>query len=131
MLVACRLAGLSSLEAHYAGVADARNAGPPHDMIGVEQPVLAAAQNALAGIRSSRISQDRALRSLQQRLPPSVAAYFARQQWRTAQRQAETAIDQLRFNLFEKRYAIYEEVKRLIALTLNDAFNPEFDLAGC
>jgi hypothetical protein len=55
-----------------------------------------------------------------------VAAYFARQQWRTAQRQAETAIDQLRFNLFEKRYAIYQGVKRLIVLTLNDPFNPEF-----
>jgi hypothetical protein len=37
------------------------------------------------------------------------AAYFVRQQWKTAEKQAETAIDQLRWNLFTKRYAIAAE----------------------
>jgi hypothetical protein len=47
-----------------------------------------------------------------------VAAYFVRAQWRTAERQAETAIDQLRWNLFSKRYAIYEAAKKSIELAL-------------
>ena len=55
-----------------------------------------------------------------------VAAYFVRQQWRTAEKQAETAIDQLRWNLFSKRYAIYNDVKQLLKLLLNDTQKPNF-----
>jgi hypothetical protein len=56
----------------------------------------------------------------------TVAAYFVRAQWRTAQMQADTAIDQLRWNLFSKRYAIYDEVKKLLRLLLNDIQKPGF-----
>jgi hypothetical protein len=45
------------------------------------------------------------------------AAYFVRLQWRTAQQQADTAKDQLRYNLFEKRYAIYAAARKAIAIT--------------
>jgi hypothetical protein len=54
------------------------------------------------------------------------AAYFVRRQWRTAQQQADTALDQLRYNLFAKRYAIYDDVKRLLRLLLNDSDKPDF-----
>jgi hypothetical protein len=40
------------------------------------------------------------------------AAYFAWQQSRTARRQADTAIDQLRFNLFQKRYEMYQRLRQ-------------------
>jgi hypothetical protein len=56
-----------------------------------------------------------------------VAAYFARQQWKTAQQQADTAMDQLRFNLFEKRYAVYDAIRQLMALTVNQPTLPDFD----
>lgn len=46
-----------------------------------------------------------------------VAAFFVRRQWRTAQQQANTALDQLRYNLFEKRYEIYEAARDAIAIT--------------
>jgi hypothetical protein len=55
-----------------------------------------------------------------------VAAYFVRQQWLTAEKQANTAIDQLRYNLFEKRYAIYDDVKQLLRLLLNDSHEKNF-----
>ena len=55
-----------------------------------------------------------------------VAAYFVRQQWRTAEKQADTAIDQLRYNLFEKRYAIYDNVKQLLRLLLNESHDKKF-----
>lgn len=48
-----------------------------------------------------------------------VAAYFVR-------RQGLIALDQLRYNLFEKRFAIYEDVKILIWLLLNDTDKKEF-----
>jgi hypothetical protein len=48
----------------------------------------------------------------------AVAAFFIRRQWQTAQRQADTALDQLRYNLFEKRYAIYTAARQAIAITL-------------
>ncbi|MGO9235998.1 MAG: hypothetical protein ACLP4V_18720 [Methylocella sp.] len=35
----------------------------------------------------------------------ATAAYFVRQQWKTAEKQAETAIDQLRYNLHTKAEA--------------------------
>ncbi len=53
-----------------------------------------------------------------------IAAVFIYRQWKTAEKQAETALDQLRYNLFEKRYAIYEDVKQLLILLLN---KQEFD----
>lgn len=56
----------------------------------------------------------------------AVAAYFVRQQWITAEKQANTALDQLRYNLFEKRYAIYDDVKQLLRLLLNEAHKKEF-----
>jgi hypothetical protein len=49
-----------------------------------------------------------------------VASYFAFQQAKTAKRQAETAIDQLRFNVFEKRYAVYREPKQFLQTLLID-----------
>jgi hypothetical protein len=55
----------------------------------------------------------------------AAATYFARQQAKTATRQAETALDQLRFNLFDRRYAIYDGVKQLISLLLRDPTNPD------
>jgi hypothetical protein len=55
-----------------------------------------------------------------------VAAYFVRQQWRTAEKQADTALDQLRYSLFEKRYAIYNDVKQLLRLLLNESHNEQF-----
>lgn len=47
------------------------------------------------------------------------AAYFIRRQWLTAQQQANTALDQLRYNLFEKRYAIYMAARNAIAITFD------------
>lgn len=54
------------------------------------------------------------------------AAYFVRRQWQTAQNQAATALDQLRYNLFAKRYAIYDDVKQLLRLLLNESHKPDF-----
>jgi hypothetical protein len=54
------------------------------------------------------------------------AAYFIRRQWQTAQQQADTALDQLRYNLFAKRYAIYDDVKQLLRLLLNESHKQEF-----
>ncbi len=42
------------------------------------------------------------------------AAFFIRRQWLTAVKQANIAEDQLRYNLFEKRYAIYAAAKEAI-----------------
>jgi hypothetical protein len=47
------------------------------------------------------------------------AAYFVRRQWLVAQQQADTAVDQLRYNLFEKRYAIYAAAREAIAITFD------------
>jgi len=47
----------------------------------------------------------------------AAAAYFAWQQSRTGKRQAETAVDQLRYNLFEKRFAMYREIMQVIWLS--------------
>ncbi len=55
-----------------------------------------------------------------------VTQRYARRQWLTAERQAETALDQLRYNLFEKRFAIYEDVKHLLKLLLNEAHKDDF-----
>jgi hypothetical protein len=57
----------------------------------------------------------------------AVAAYFVRQQWLTAEKQANTAIDQLRYNLLEKRYAIYDKLKQLILLLIREDKTP-FDI---
>jgi type II secretory pathway pseudopilin PulG len=43
-----------------------------------------------------------------------------------AAQQAKTAIDQLRFNLFEKRYAIYQDIENFLRTLINDADKPEF-----
>lgn len=43
-----------------------------------------------------------------------IAGVFIYRQWKTAEKQAETALDQLRYNLFEKRFAIYEDVRQLL-----------------
>jgi hypothetical protein len=45
------------------------------------------------------------------------AAYFVRRQWLTAQQQADTALDQLRYSLFEKRYAIYVAARKAVAIS--------------
>ncbi|MCR4377573.1 MAG: hypothetical protein NUV50_05710 [Rhodospirillales bacterium] len=43
-----------------------------------------------------------------------VTFYFSRMQARTAQRQVDIAHDRLRFDLFEKRYKIYQDAQELI-----------------
>lgn len=48
------------------------------------------------------------------------AAYFVRRQWLTAQQQADTALDQLRYSLFEKRYAIYVAARDAIDMPGDD-----------
>src|SRR5277367_3393974 len=48
----------------------------------------------------------------------TVAAYFVRAQWKTAAQQAEIAKDQLRWNLFSKRYEIYKAASDAITLTI-------------
>lgn len=55
-----------------------------------------------------------------------IAGYFIYRQSKTAEKQAETALDQLRYNLFEKRFAIYEDVKQLLKLLLNESHKNEF-----
>ena len=45
------------------------------------------------------------------------ATYFVRRQWQTAQQQADTAKDQLRNSLFEKRYAIYVAARKAVAIS--------------
>ena len=51
---------------------------------------------------------------------------LAYRQWRTSEQQAYTALDQLRFNLFQKRYAIYLEIKNLLITILHESNNPDF-----
>jgi hypothetical protein len=47
----------------------------------------------------------------------SVTAYFAWHQKQIAKQQANTALDQLRYNLFEKRCSIYEAARKAIEIT--------------
>jgi hypothetical protein len=47
-------------------------------------------------------------------------ARIAQHQADTAKQQANTAFDQLRYNLFEKRFAIYNTARELIALVVNE-----------
>src|SRR5271166_1108191 len=51
---------------------------------------------------------------------------FSSQQARSAKQQADTALDQLRYNLFEKRYAIYKDLQQLLKLLLNESYNEGF-----
>lgn len=51
----------------------------------------------------------------------------AEQQAAIAKQQADTALDQLRCNLFEKRYAIFEDMKELVRLLVNKPANQNFD----
>ena len=48
-----------------------------------------------------------------------ITLFFALRQVRIATQQAETSLDQLRYNIFEKRYAIYTSAKDLIESTLD------------
>jgi type II secretory pathway pseudopilin PulG len=48
-------------------------------------------------------------------------ARIAQQQAETAKQQANTAFDQLRYNLFEKRFAIYNIARELVALVINES----------
>src|SRR5215468_8689136 len=54
------------------------------------------------------------------------AAYFVWRPWQTAQNQAATALDQLRYNLFEKRYAIYEDARELLIWLYTECDEPNF-----
>lgn len=49
----------------------------------------------------------------------SAAAYFAWQQSRTAVIQADTGIDQLRYNLFEKRRGKYDQLRAAMWMAIN------------
>jgi len=55
------------------------------------------------------------------------ALYYVRRQTLTAEKQAETAIDQLRYNLFERRYAIYNDIKSFLHLLLKHSNNYDFN----
>jgi hypothetical protein len=56
-----------------------------------------------------------------------VAAYFVRRQARTAEAQAKTALDQLRYQLFDRRYAIYSSTADLLRLLVGNSHNPHFN----
>jgi hypothetical protein len=47
-------------------------------------------------------------------------ARIAQQQADTAKRQANTSFDKLRFNLFDKRFAIYNTARELLASVINN-----------
>jgi hypothetical protein len=51
---------------------------------------------------------------------------FNKRQAATAQRAADIAHDRLRFDLFDKRYAIYQATKDLIRMVLNDSHQADF-----
>jgi hypothetical protein len=53
-----------------------------------------------------------------------VAASYVSKQVEIAKTQADT--DQVRYSLFQKRYAIYEDVKQLIKLLVNESHKKEF-----
>jgi hypothetical protein len=45
---------------------------------------------------------------------------------RQATQQAKAAVDQLRFNLFDRRYAIYQDIRQFLRTLINDADKPDF-----
>ena len=51
---------------------------------------------------------------------------FSLRQTQIAKQQADTALDQLRYNLFAKRYAIYEAAKELVRLVINESNQKDF-----
>jgi hypothetical protein len=53
--------------------------------------------------------------------------YFTSRQVQIAKQQAETALGQLRYNLFEKQYTIYKSAIELIKLIENEAYKDEFN----
>jgi type II secretory pathway pseudopilin PulG len=53
-------------------------------------------------------------------------AAIAEQQAKIANVQANTALDRLRYDLFEKRYQIYDTAKQLMRVTINDSRKPSF-----
>jgi hypothetical protein len=55
-----------------------------------------------------------------------ITGYFGWRQMQIAKQQAATALDQLRYNLFERRYAIYKNVQELIKFLANDSFRDDF-----
>ena len=57
----------------------------------------------------------------------SAVAVFAYRQWRTADEQAKTALDKLKLDLFERRYAIYVELKKVLKTVLNEGNRPTFN----
>jgi hypothetical protein len=59
-----------------------------------------------------------------------VTAHFSSQQAETARRQAKTAKDQLRLNLFDKRYAVYKDIERHLGILLMPPDEPEAKLSA-
>lgn len=51
---------------------------------------------------------------------------IAAQQAAIAKTQADTALDRLRYDLFEKRYHIYDTAKQLMRVTINDSAKEDF-----
>jgi len=47
-----------------------------------------------------------------------IAGYIAWRQWRTAHRQWRTAHDQLSFDLYEKRFAVYEATQSFLTTAI-------------
>jgi hypothetical protein len=56
----------------------------------------------------------------------SITWFIGRRQLRLVKQQADTALDQLHYNLFEKQYAIYKCAGDLIKLIANEAGKDEF-----
>ena len=49
-----------------------------------------------------------------------ITYYFSSRQAQIAKQQADTALDQLRYNLFEKQYGIYETTKEMIKYIISE-----------
>ena len=60
----------------------------------------------------------------------AVTAYFSSQQAETARRQAKTGKDQLRLNLFDKRYAVYKDIEHHLGILLTTPDKPEANLSA-
>ena len=57
-----------------------------------------------------------------------ITAVFAWSHAKTARTQKNIALDRLRYDLFDKSYALYDATKRLILVTLNESPKPNIDI---
>jgi hypothetical protein len=59
-----------------------------------------------------------------------ITAVFAWSHAKTARAQKDIALDRLRYDLFDKSYALYDATKQLIVVTLNESPKPNVDIAA-